>query len=181
MSARFPLSLRLFFTTCLCLCVCLAAGCSGKQVHVTVENEFNMMAKRLAPVLKAHGVIDEHGAYVAPVFSTPELVAGIAENVRFAWRPLETSHRLQDQINQFTLFVESPSFTPSFLTEFLVNYRRHADHILHNYSKEGNHLLFEAQRMLYAGAFFPEFKEATTWRKSGIDILNREIKKQYLE
>ncbi|MFQ9866334.1 MAG: motor neuron and pancreas homeobox protein 1 [Bilophila wadsworthia] len=32
-----------------------------------------MMAKRLAPVLKAHGVIDEHGAYVAPVFSTPEL------------------------------------------------------------------------------------------------------------
>lgn len=37
-----------------------------------------------------------------------EGVAGIAENVRFAWRPLETSHRLQDQINQFTLFVESP-------------------------------------------------------------------------
>lgn len=107
-----------------------------------------------------------------------EGVTGIAENVRFAWRPLETSHRLQDQINQFTLFVESPSFTLSFLTEFLVNYRRHADHILHNYSKEGNHLLFEAQRMLYAGAFFPEFKEAATWRKSGIDILNREIKKQ---
>ena len=73
MSARFPLSMRLFFTTCLCLCVCLAAGCSGKQVHVTVENEFNTMAKRLAPVLKAHSVIDEHGAYVAPVFSTPEL------------------------------------------------------------------------------------------------------------
>ena len=79
MSARFPLSLRLFFTTCLCLCVCLAAGCSGKQVHVTVENEFNMMAKRLAPVLKAHGVIDEHGAYVAPVFSTPELPPQLGE------------------------------------------------------------------------------------------------------
>lgn len=105
-------------------------------------------------------------------------VKGIAENVRFDWRPLEASHRLQDQINQFTLFIESDSFTSSFLAEFLVNYHRHAKHILHNYSKEGNHLLFEAQRMLCAGAFFPEFKEAAIWRKSGIDILNREIKKQ---
>ena len=79
MSARFPLSLRLFFTTCFCLCVCLAAGCSGKQVHVTAENEFNTMAKRLAPVLKAHGVIDEHGAYAVPVFSAPELPPQLGE------------------------------------------------------------------------------------------------------
>ena len=88
----------------------------------------------------------------------------MAENVRFAWRPLETSHRLADQINQFTLFLSSPSFTADFLTEFLVNYRRHAFHVLHNYSAEGNHLLFEAQRMIYAGVFFPEFKEAVSWR-----------------
>lgn len=100
------------------------------------------------------------------------------ENARFAWRPLEVSNRLQDQTRQFLLFVVSPSFTPEFLTEFLVNYHRHAVHIMGNYSDQGNHLLFEAQRMVYAGAFFPEFKEAQTWRKSGIDILNREIKKQ---
>lgn len=105
-------------------------------------------------------------------------VKGDTENVRFAWRPLETSHRLQDQIHQFTLFINSPSFTKDFLAEFLVNYHRHATHVLSNYSAQGNHLLFEAQRMLYAGAFFPEFKEASAWRKSGIDILNREIKKQ---
>lgn len=72
--------LCVFFSQPVCaLCVCLATGCSGKQVHVTVENEFNMMAKRLAPVLKAHGVIDEHGAYVAPVFSTPELPPQLGE------------------------------------------------------------------------------------------------------
>lgn len=59
-----------------------------------------------------------------------------------------------------------------------MNYHRHAVHILGNYSDQGNHLLFEAQRMLAAGAFFPEFKEASAWRKSGIDILNREIKVQ---
>lgn len=102
----------------------------------------------------------------------------VEENVRFAWRPLETSHRLQDQISQFDLFICSPAFTAEFLTRFLVNYHLHAVHVMNNYSAEGNHLLFEAQRILCAGIFFPEFKDAPAWRKSGIDILNREIKKQ---
>lgn len=102
-------------------------------------------------------------------------VKGDAENVRFAWRPLEVSNRLQDQTNQFMYFINSPCFTPEFLTEFLMNYNKHAQHILTNYSDKGNHLLFEAQRIIYAGAFFPEFKDAANWRKSGIDILNREI------
>ena len=103
---------------------------------------------------------------------------GEAENVRFAWRPLETAHRLEDQTRQFPLFVTSPVFTPGFLALFLENYHRHALHVLANYSAEGNHLLFEAQRMVYAGVYFPEFKEADEWRKSGIGILNREIKRQ---
>ncbi len=101
-----------------------------------------------------------------------------AENARYAWRPLEASHRLQDQCLQFQLFIDSPAFTPEFLTEFLVNYHRHAEHIMGNWSAQGNHLLFEAQRMLLAGSFFPEFKDAESWRKSGVDILNREIEKQ---
>ena len=49
-----------------------------------------------------------------------------------------------------------------------------------NWSKQGNHLLFEAQRMLYAGSFFPEFKDAELWRQSGVDILNKEVKIQVL-
>lgn len=105
---------------------------------------------------------------------------GDADNSRFAWRPLETSHRLQDQCLQFQLFVDSPAFTPEFLTEFLVNYHKHAVHILGNYSDQGNHLLFEAQRMLMAGSFFPEYREAEAWRRSGVEILNREILKQVL-
>ena len=105
-------------------------------------------------------------------------LADDVENARFAWRPLEITHRLQDQISQFTLFLPSPNFTPEFLTEFLWNYYRHANYTLHHYSAKGNHLLFEAQRMFFAGTFFPEFKDAKTWQQSGIDILNREIKKQ---
>lgn len=103
------------------------------------------------------------------------------ENMRFAWRSLEVSHRLQDQIMQFRLFVASPSFTPEFLTEFLVNYHRHASYIMGHYSQRGNHLLFEAQRMIAAGCFFAEFRDAAAWRKSGIDILNREITAQVYE
>lgn len=103
---------------------------------------------------------------------------GDKENMRYAWRPLEVSHRIQDQIPQFLLFNSSKFFTPEFLTEFLVNYHRHAAHILKHYTKQGNHLLFEAQRMVYAGTFFPELKDAEEWRQSGIEVLNREIKKQ---
>ena len=99
-------------------------------------------------------------------------------NSAFAWRALEVSHRLQDQIAQFMLFINSKHFTPAFLTQFLVNYESHAQHILSNYSAQGNHLLFEAQRVLYAGTSFPEFKEASKWRASGIQILNDEIGKQ---
>ena len=100
------------------------------------------------------------------------------ENARFAWRPLEVSTRMENQIEQFILFKDAKAFTPEFLTEFLINYHKHATHILHHYSDAGNHLLFEAQRMLYAGTFFPEYKDAPAWRKSGIDILVHEARKQ---
>lgn len=111
----------------------------------------------------------------------PDSNVDALHNVRFAWRPLEVSHRLQEQPGMFLLFINSPNFTPDFLSEFLINYNRHANHILHNYSKEGNHLLFEAQRMLYAGSLFPELKDAPVWRKSGVDVLLREIEKQILD
>ncbi|WP_017258500.1 heparin-sulfate lyase HepC [Pedobacter arcticus] len=100
------------------------------------------------------------------------------ENDRFAWRPLEVATRIQDQTGMFNMFISSPHFTADFLMAFLNNYQKHANYILNNYSEKGNHLLFEAQRMIYAGAFFPELKGAATWRKSGIEILNEEIKKQ---
>jgi len=100
------------------------------------------------------------------------------DNDRFAWRQLEVCARLISQINLFNMFINSPNFTPQFLIEFLNNYANHADYLLANYSLIGNHLLFESKGMVYAGCFFPEFKQAQTWRQSGVDNLNREIKKQ---
>ncbi|MDE5636544.1 MAG: heparinase II/III family protein [Alistipes sp.] len=107
--------------------------------------------------------------------ASDDVVKAEQENNRFVWRPLETSRRMQDQLVQFELTIESPRFTADFLNLFLRMYHFHADYIINHYSKQGNHLLFEAQRMVYAGIYFPEFKDAAKWRQSGIDILNREI------
>ncbi|SHM75772.1 heparin-sulfate lyase HepC [Flavobacterium chilense] len=104
-----------------------------------------------------------------------------AENDNIAWRPLEVSERLQSLPGTFNLFVISPNFTPVFLMEFLNSFNKQAPYIPKHYSKEGNHLLFEAQRVLGAGASFPELKQAEDWRKSGIEILNREIKLQVFD
>ncbi len=103
------------------------------------------------------------------------------ENFRFAWRPMEVSHRLQNQPMWFELIKRSAACTPEFTNLLLYNFHKHANRILHNYSEKGNHLLFEAQRMIYAGIFFPEFKDAATWRESGIEILNREIEVQVFD
>ncbi|XHR31277.1 MAG: heparin-sulfate lyase HepC [Chthoniobacteraceae bacterium] len=101
-----------------------------------------------------------------------------AENDAFAWRPLEVSARLEGQTGLFVYFINSPSFDARFLLTFLENYGRHADYLGKHFSERGNHLLFEAQRMIYAGTFFPEFKAAAQWRQAGVDILNREIDRQ---
>ena len=48
------------------------------EITVEAGRPDTITAEKLA-VLKAHGVIDEHGAYVAPVFSTPELPPQLGE------------------------------------------------------------------------------------------------------
>ncbi|MDR0509807.1 MAG: heparinase II/III family protein [Rikenellaceae bacterium] len=100
------------------------------------------------------------------------------ENMNFAWRPLETSHRLQEQLPIFAMMINSPDFTPEFLVRFLDKYQMHAEHIMRNFSVQGNHLLFEAQRLAFAGIYFPEFRGAQEWLERGIEILNEQIGKQ---
>ncbi|WP_316823837.1 heparin-sulfate lyase HepC [Pedobacter miscanthi] len=101
-----------------------------------------------------------------------------ADNDKFAWRPLEVSDRVQNLIPTVSIFINSPNFTPAFLMDFLKSYHQQADYLPSHYATDGNHRLFEAQRTLFAGASFPEFQDAAKWRKSGIEVLNAEIKKQ---
>lgn len=96
----------------------------------------------------------------------------------YAWKAFVVSFRLYHWSGYFNLFLNSPNFTPSFLLEFLNSYYEQAEYVVNNYTDIGNHVLYESLHMMYAGTYFPEMKEATKWRKSGIEYLNREIKKQ---
>lgn len=96
----------------------------------------------------------------------------------FAWKAFVVSFRLNNWSGYFNMFLHSPSFTPAFLMEYLNAYYQQAEYVKSNYTDIGNHLLYEALHMMYAGSTFPELKAAESWRKSGIEVLNREITKQ---
>ncbi|MFL9829338.1 heparin-sulfate lyase HepC [Flavobacterium sp. ST-87] len=98
----------------------------------------------------------------------------------YAWKAFVVSFRLNHWSAYFNMFLNSPHFTPAFLMEFLSSYNEQANYVMNNYTDIGNHRLYEALHMMYAGSSFPKMKEATAWRKSGIEILNEEIKKQLL-
>ncbi|MBO4670543.1 MAG: alginate lyase family protein [Bacteroidales bacterium] len=101
-----------------------------------------------------------------------------APNECFAWRPLEVGIRLLRWCAHFSLFLESGSFTPEFLLEFLREYHRNASVLMQSFSPAGNHLIHQSSGILRAGICFPEFKDAGAWVKAGVDNLNQEISRQ---
>ena len=101
-----------------------------------------------------------------------------APNECFAWRPLEIGIRLLRWPRQFSLFLDSPSFTPAFLLEFLRSYHQHATVLMQSFSPAGNHLIHQSSGILRAGICFPEFKDAGSWVQAGVDNLGREITRQ---
>jgi heparan-sulfate lyase len=98
----------------------------------------------------------------------------------YGWKAFVVSFRLNHWSGLFNLFLQSPNFTPSFLMEFLNSYHEQANYVMANYTDIGNHRLYEALHLMYAGSNFPELKDAAPWRKSGIEVLNTEIGKQVL-
>lgn len=102
------------------------------------------------------------------------------DDKEYAWKAFVVSFRLNHWSGYFNMFLHSPHFTPAFLMEFLNAYQQQADYVAANYTDIGNHRLYEALHLMYAGSSFPEMKAAESWRKSGIQVLNEEIKKQVL-
>lgn len=107
--------------------------------------------------------------------NTNDLLKNGDENAQFAWRPLETSGRLVTLYETFNLMSPSKYITPAFMERFFISYDLHAEHVMHNFSKEGNHLLMEAEYLIFAGCNFPELKRAESWRKKGIEIMKTQL------
>lgn len=103
-----------------------------------------------------------------------------SDDKEYAWKAFVVSFRLNHWSGLFNLFLNSPNFSPAFLMTFLQSYHQQANYVMANYTDIGNHRLYEALHLMYAGGTFPELKPATAWRKSGIEVLNTEIKKQVL-
>ncbi|TCC89967.1 heparin-sulfate lyase HepC [Pedobacter hiemivivus] len=102
------------------------------------------------------------------------------DDKEYAWKAFVVSFRLNHWSGFFNLFLNSPNFTSAFLMEFLNSYNEQANYVTANYTDIGNHRLYQAIHLMYAGSAFPEMKAATAWRKSGIRVLNDEIAKQVL-
>ncbi|TKC65446.1 heparinase [Pedobacter hiemivivus] len=102
------------------------------------------------------------------------------DDKEYAWKAFVVSFRLNHWSGYFNLFLNSPNFSPQFLMEFLNSYNEQANYVVANYTDIGNHRLYEALHLMYAGSAFPEMKAAADWRKSGIAVLNDEISKQVL-
>lgn len=99
-------------------------------------------------------------------------------NECFAWRPLEIGIRLLRWCTHFSLFLDSPQFTPEFLLEFLQSYHQNASVLMRSFSPSGNHLIHQSSGVIRAGICFPEFKDAESWVKAGVDNLKAEISRQ---
>lgn len=60
-----PRCARLFL---ICLLALWVTGCAAPHLRVVNEPEFAVMAERIGPTLRAHGILDENNAYTAPLF-----------------------------------------------------------------------------------------------------------------
>lgn len=52
----------------ICLLAPWVAGCAAPHLRVVNEPEFTVMAERIGPTLRAHGILDEDNAYTTPLF-----------------------------------------------------------------------------------------------------------------
>ena len=99
-------------------------------------------------------------------------------NECFAWRPLEIGIRLLRWPRQLSMLIDSKSFTPAFMMEFLRAYHQNAAVLMQSFSPAGNHLIHQSSGILRAGICFPEFRDAEAWVKAGVNNLNEEISRQ---
>ncbi|WP_162418808.1 heparinase II/III family protein [Cyclobacterium roseum] len=96
----------------------------------------------------------------------------------YAWRSIEAGIRGHRWTNLFQYFLDSPSFTPEALVDFLAAVHEHADFLMTKYSKGSNWALMEAEGLAFIAMTFPEFKESKAWMEEAISRFSKEITHQ---
>jgi hypothetical protein len=96
---------------------------------------------------------------------------------------IETSIRLISWSFAYYFFIDSPIFEKTHI-DFLKSVYQQTKfierHLSDKWQINNNHLIAEASGLVIIGVLFPEFKEAPSWRKKGLKILEEELKSQIL-
>ncbi len=95
-----------------------------------------------------------------------------------AWRSIEVGLRGHSWMELYQRFLDSPSFTPEILVQFLNSLDEHARYLQTKYSQRSNWGLIEADGLASIAISFPEFQDADRWRNEAIRRLVREIDQQ---
>ncbi|MDA3926057.1 MAG: alginate lyase family protein [Kiritimatiellae bacterium] len=95
-----------------------------------------------------------------------------------SWRSIEAGIRGHSWTALYQRFIDSPSFTPAVLTDFLNCFYTHSTYLMQRYSKGSNWALMEAEGLAFIALTFPEFKESLKWRDEAVKRLNQEIYNQ---
>ncbi len=93
-----------------------------------------------------------------------------------AWRPLEAGVRMEETWPvAFAAFLQSPQFTDADLVVYSRSVMDHARYLMKYQAEGGNHLAIGLSGLACAGAFFPEFREAKTWRTHAYEQINKHL------
>ncbi len=97
------------------------------------------------------------------------------------WWQLQVAERVMVQTQLFEYYKNSVNFTPEWFSEFLVHFAEHSEFLVKYPYADGNILISQGSSLAFAGVLFPEFKNSSTWMSTGFQILDTEIKKQFLD
>jgi len=91
---------------------------------------------------------------------------------------LEAAVRLSSWIQALQYFRDSPEFPLDRRMEFLraiFEHARYLEYLEHGYYRGGNWQVVECSGLAEAGIMFPEVKEAASWRKTALGMLERHL------
>lgn len=103
--------------------------------------------------------------------------------LRDMWTDLQATSRVMDQISVLDYYINSDSFTPDFLTHFLVAYADAVECIRANpyHEQLSNHRLYEIQAVFTAAVMMPEFKAAQEWLTEASADMTSQVHQQFAD
>lgn len=99
-------------------------------------------------------------------------------NETYTWRTIEQGIRCSTSWPEsFFLFLTSPSFTDDAMIVMVKSFVEHARQLT-KWHTSGNWLTMESNGLMHVGVCFPEFKEASEWRRIASERLYSELDRQ---